>query len=90
MSIRALSTRNDDPTHACHPFDKDREGFVLGEGAGILILKELEFARRHGAKILAEVIGYGLTSDAIHLTGMATEGEGPRHEACIGDCKPST
>jgi 3-oxoacyl-[acyl-carrier-protein] synthase II len=75
-SMKALSTRNDDPTHACRPWDKDRDGFVVGEGAGILILEELEFAKARGAKILGEVIGYGMSADAFHMTGMAPEGEG--------------
>ncbi len=75
-SMKALSTRNDDPTHASRPWDRDRDGFVIGEGAGILILEELEFARRRKANILAEVVGYGMSSDAFHMTGMAPEGEG--------------
>jgi 3-oxoacyl-[acyl-carrier-protein] synthase II len=75
-AMRALSTRNDEPTRASRPFDKDRDGFVIGEGAGILILEELEFAKARGAKILAEVIGYGMSADAFHMTGIAPEGMG--------------
>lgn len=75
-SMRALSTRNDEPTKASRPFDKDRDGFVIGEGAGILILEELEFAKKRGAKILAEVIGYGMSADAYHMTGIAPDGAG--------------
>ena len=75
-AMRALSTRNDDPTRASRPFDKDRDGFIVGEGAGIVILEELEFAKARGAKILAEVVGYGMSADAFHMTGIAPEGEG--------------
>ena len=75
-AMRALSQRNDEPTRASRPFDKDRDGFVIGEGAGILILEELEFAKARGAMILAEVIGYGMSADAYHMTGIAPEGQG--------------
>jgi 3-oxoacyl-[acyl-carrier-protein] synthase II len=75
-AMRALSTRNDDPQAASRPFDKDRDGFVLGEGAGMVVMEELEFAKARGAKILAEVIGYGMSADAYHMTGIAPDGAG--------------
>lgn len=75
-AMRALSTRNSEPERASRPFDKDRDGFVVGEGAGIIVLEELEFAKRRNAPILAEIVGYGMSSDAYHVTSPAEHGEG--------------
>ena len=91
-AMRALSTRNEEPTRASRPFDRDRDGFVLSEGAGLLVLEELDHARKRGATILAELVGYGMSSDAYHITAPDEQGRGAAQAmtSCLEDARLST
>ena len=91
-NMKALSTRNDDPEHASRPFDKTRDGFVMGEGAGVVVLESLEHAERRGARILGEVVGFGMSADAYHMTNPAPEGRGAQlaMRGALADAKIET
>lgn len=91
-NMKALSTRNDDPEHASRPFDKTRDGFVMGDGSGVVVLESLEHAERRGARILGEVAGFGMSADAYHMTNPAPEGKGAQQamRAALADAKVET
>jgi 3-oxoacyl-[acyl-carrier-protein] synthase II len=88
-NMKAMSTRNDDPERASRPFDKDRDGFVLGDGGSAVVLESLEHAERRGATILGEVLGYGLSGDAYHISAPAPDGEGAQRamRMCLADAE---